>query len=115
MSVYDSFPEKEFLSDLEIHIDLFGKEFILSFPKEEKCSYFLILYCYVLCQSVMIVRVWCVVISVNHGIILSVLALPVLVHLVLMMYVLVLQQYGSVLHANLECSFLLPCHVLNKN
>ena len=47
---------------------------------------------------------------------LSVLALPVLVHLVqLVMYVLALQQYGSVLHANLECSFLLSCHVLRDS
>ena len=46
-----------------------------SFPKEEKCSYNIPtpkLDCivYVLCQSVML-RVWCVVMSVNHGIILS--------------------------------------------
>ena len=53
------------------------------------------------------IGVWCVVMNVNHGIILSVLVLPVLVHLVqLVMYVLVLHQYGSVL---LECSFLLSC------
>ena len=42
------------------------------FPKRKNHlnSLLLSLYCYVLCQSVMI-RVWCVVMSVNHGIILS--------------------------------------------
>ena len=67
---------------------------------------------YVLCQSIMITEYQrCVVMSVDHGIIFKCVGITSACS---SSAASVCTCAPSVLHANLECSFLLSCHVLNK-